>query len=104
MSKKLKYKITSEVRLGSDPTNNAIKSVGEQLRPEDGHIYAGSIAIHIYTHPFTGSIKIATQDCLNDNVNALTANYALQQGAAAIAKQYGHTPPTVRQDVLRKEE
>ena len=104
MKKKLGYLATSKEIRGADSANAGIKTVGEQLRSDDGHDYVGSIAIHLYRHPFNGGVQVKTQDCLNDNVSAMEANWALQQGSKAIAAQYGHVAPATRQGVLRKEE
>lgn len=98
------YRVTSQTIEGPDGQNNVIREVGRRLRPEDGHEYAGSIAIHLYKNPANKSVQVRTQDCLPMDVTAMEANWALQQASAAIAKAYGHTPPKKREDVLRKEE
>ncbi len=100
---KLGYRVTTEVKRGEDPRGLKIKATGEELRPE-GFDYKGSICIHLYKSPFNSSVTIATLNLLQQDVKALEANWALQQGSLAVAKDYGHEPPAIREDALKKEE
>jgi hypothetical protein len=97
------YKITNEVNRGSSEQGQKVKQVGEALTPQ-GYEYLGSIAIHLYKSVFASSVVVGTQQLLGEKVDATTANWALQQGSKAIARDYGWVDPATRQDVLKKEE
>lgn len=99
----VRYRISNDVSRGESEQGQTVKAVGAQLTPI-GYEYLGSIAIHVYRSVLANSVIVGTQQLLGDKVDATTANWALQQGSKAVAREYGWKDPAERQDVLRKEE